>query len=453
MQIKIASTTIDQNVQLASRPVDEATVQDYAEAIEGGAQFPPIVVFEDEGGRLWLADGLHRIEAHDQLGLPEIEADVRAGDREDAMVFAATANVTNGKPMSREEKREAGMRLLEMTNWSDKEIARRLAVSNVTVMRWRNNLSFTNVKDSTRTVTRNGITYEMDVANIGQHQMDTPPSPAETLLENVGEDAHEPVADNTAVELSNIISDAQQETLDGDEVSLKDQPLDAQAQTLARTLEMTEERKEVLKSCQGWMVAHLARTGVWKAHPDGYASIKQYLKGAGVQPRDVSTLTGFAEKVVPYCDEKEIEIDHLLTNEHWDKFRAGMAAIKAAIKEDDPDEIRGILIDVERAATASMITAKYRKPQEYQGKGTSLRINRKVIFVLVLGTDKVDPDDAGDKIARRLGGMINWGGLIVKEDPKDKSLFIQEVETGERWIAPPGYISLFDLVEAKNADD
>lgn len=419
MKTPIASITVDEDIQLHARQLDMFTVQNYAEAIESGAQFPPITVYQDDG-TLWLSDGLHRVEAHKALSLTEIEADVREGGREAAMLHAAIANVANGKQMNQEEKREAGERLLRMTNWSQEKIARELAVGKSTISRWASSLP--NGRDSSaRTVTRDGVTYEMSVANIGSQprliegDADPTPAPAEKLHQEVGDD-HEPVANNTAVELVNIIEDARQDSPEKDTPLVEQKP-DSQAQTLGRTLELTEERKEVLKSCQGWVVAQLARKGVWKAHPDKFKSLKQFLKATGMKPTDVSLLNSFAEQVIPYCDEKGIEIDHLLNNEDWPKFRAGMAAVKAAIKKDDQAALKGVLTDIQTALTAESVSAKYSQPQTIVGKGIALRVKDKVVYVLVLGTPEMDADDAADRVARRLGGQIEWNlHSVIAED-------------------------------------
>jgi transposase len=68
--------------------------------------------------------------------------------------------------MSQAEKREAGKRLLKLTNYSNREIARRLAVSEATIRRLTDS-SASDDADGPRTVTRNGTTYTMDTSNIG----------------------------------------------------------------------------------------------------------------------------------------------------------------------------------------------------------------------------------------------------------------------------------------------
>jgi uncharacterized protein (DUF1015 family) len=77
--------------QLAGKPVetssahlDPARVSYYVEHFDEAA---PVVVY-DVGGHLLLADGHHRLAAAQQLGRRTIRADVRSGERRDALSFA-----------------------------------------------------------------------------------------------------------------------------------------------------------------------------------------------------------------------------------------------------------------------------------------------------------------------------------------------------------------------------
>ncbi len=166
--VALEQLDIAPGVQLAARGVDGATVQGYVEALASGAQFPPVLAFS-ENGNLWLADGFHRVAALKFLGHETVEAEIKDGTKCDAMIYAATANVEHGKPMSQAEKREAGKRLLRLTNWSNREIARRLAVSEKAVRNWRALSADMSADTSlTRTVMRSGTTYTMDVSAIAK---------------------------------------------------------------------------------------------------------------------------------------------------------------------------------------------------------------------------------------------------------------------------------------------
>ncbi len=79
---------------------DVETVNNYAEAMSEGAQFPDVAVFTD-GQTYWLADGFHRVMAAKQLGKKRISADIREGTENDAVVYGGTANNKQGKRPTR----------------------------------------------------------------------------------------------------------------------------------------------------------------------------------------------------------------------------------------------------------------------------------------------------------------------------------------------------------------
>ncbi|MBU1746175.1 MAG: hypothetical protein KKA73_00670, partial [Chloroflexi bacterium] len=208
--VNLDALTLDDEIQLASRPLDYRIVAAYAEAITNGAEFPPIVVFSTEMQFL-VADGFHRVAAHQAARRPQIRMEMRQGTRQDALIYAATANVAHGRAMTQAEKREAGYRLIQLTDLSNREIGRRLAVSEGSVRNWRDALSAQSCADSqvdepdeadesddgedlVRTVTRGDTTYKMAVANIGQ----STPLPAEEGEGGEGESALDAIYRRTA---------------------------------------------------------------------------------------------------------------------------------------------------------------------------------------------------------------------------------------------------------------
>jgi transposase len=86
--------------------LDMDVVMDYAEQMEDGAQFPPIIVFYD-GTTYWLADGFHRLEARRQGGMTSITAEVRQGDRLAALRYSLGANDKHGLPRNSQDYRRA----------------------------------------------------------------------------------------------------------------------------------------------------------------------------------------------------------------------------------------------------------------------------------------------------------------------------------------------------------
>ena len=97
MKIKIEELDLSLQTRAGT---DAETIDNYAEAMADGAQFPEVTVFTD-GSHYWLADGFHRVMAAKQNGRTVIAADVRKGTEDDAVVFGGTANNKQGRRPTR----------------------------------------------------------------------------------------------------------------------------------------------------------------------------------------------------------------------------------------------------------------------------------------------------------------------------------------------------------------
>ena len=111
--------------------ISEETVQVYADLIKDGVEFPAVTVFYD-GEESWLADGHHRWLAHERAGKASIAVHVLPGSQRDAILHSVSANASHGLARTQEDKRKAVKTILEdfeWSDWSDREIARKCAVS------------------------------------------------------------------------------------------------------------------------------------------------------------------------------------------------------------------------------------------------------------------------------------------------------------------------------------
>ena len=206
-RIPLAAIIVDPAVQQRAAGTSRAIVSEYAEAMRDGVTFPPIDVFEDEGGTLYLSNGFHRWDAqrsaHPEMN--EIECTVHPGNRDVAILFACRANAGHGLRRRPSDKLKAVMTLLcseTWSVWSDREIARQCGVSHPFVAAVRSkhvetfpnagrqeeataadtsqapDLSATNASavapGRRRTVRRGGKRYNMNTARIGRGR--SPPS-------------------------------------------------------------------------------------------------------------------------------------------------------------------------------------------------------------------------------------------------------------------------------------
>lgn len=166
-KLKLDVIRIDGGTQPRAE-TDQQAVNAYAEDMQGGAAFPPVVVFYD-GTDYWLADGFHRYKAAEQIDRAKLDCDVRQGSVRDAILFSVGANASHGQRRTNEYKRRAVMRLLgdeEWGKWSDRKIAEQCGVSHNFVGDMRRICN--PMTDSPRKVERNGTTYTQDTSNIGK---------------------------------------------------------------------------------------------------------------------------------------------------------------------------------------------------------------------------------------------------------------------------------------------
>jgi hypothetical protein len=134
--IKLAAICIDGGTQTRAA-LNEDAVEDYADAMINGAQFPPIIVFND-GSTMWLADGFHRCHASKKAGLLDIIAEVHKGTRRDAIKHAIQANQTGSVRRTNADKRKCvEIALAEFPDLSDRALAELCGVSNHMVQRIR----------------------------------------------------------------------------------------------------------------------------------------------------------------------------------------------------------------------------------------------------------------------------------------------------------------------------
>jgi hypothetical protein len=152
-----------------------------------------VILFRDAEG-YWVSDGHHRCRAAKQVGFRTIQAEVRAGGEREAFLYACSANATHGWQRDELEIRHIVSRLLtdeEWGRWSDREIARRCAVSHPFVGKIRAEMAERSARASgngyqmteTRTAQRGESVYAMDTSRIGTGAesttpMDGAPTPA-----------------------------------------------------------------------------------------------------------------------------------------------------------------------------------------------------------------------------------------------------------------------------------
>ncbi|MEX2217061.1 MAG: ParB/RepB/Spo0J family partition protein [Phycisphaeraceae bacterium] len=140
--LKVDQISADRSLQCREYASPEH-LEEYADDMKRGCQFPPVTVFHD-GGTYRLADGFHRVQSAISAGHTEIDADIHEGDARDVMLFAASTNSSHGLRRSNEDKRRAIKILLvdlNMADRSDRHLAKLADVDHKTVASVRQELA------------------------------------------------------------------------------------------------------------------------------------------------------------------------------------------------------------------------------------------------------------------------------------------------------------------------
>ena len=184
-QVNLSHIRRDGGTQ-ARADMNQSAIEDYAQAMEAGAKFPPVVLFQDQD-TYWLGDGFHRVAAAIKAGKKGIQADIRQGGQRQARLFALGANSTHGVRRTNADKRLAVSILLddpEWSQWSNRKIADAVGVSDPFVMKMREERVLTVSSSSKHDVSR-PVAPEPEHEPAGEdeaHDLPTPPTGGEDAL-------------------------------------------------------------------------------------------------------------------------------------------------------------------------------------------------------------------------------------------------------------------------------
>ncbi len=114
MQVEALEKLINEAVAL--RPVNADKLAEYAERMEAGTKFPPVIVgswpLSEKYGQGGVVDGMHRIGAAKVAGVKTLDVEERKFDTlQSALKFMYDANMAHGLPVT-EGQRNARIKLL-----------------------------------------------------------------------------------------------------------------------------------------------------------------------------------------------------------------------------------------------------------------------------------------------------------------------------------------------------
>jgi len=216
-EINISDIRIDGGTQIR-KELNLDKVNEYAQQMDDGVEFPPITVFFD-GSSTWLAEGFHRLSSERQRGSTTIKANVINGTIEDATLFALGSN-KHGLNMSAEDYRrsiEIMLKHPKWSTWSNAQIAKHIGVSAMTVGRVKKEREPLSTKVMKTYVDKHGNESTMDTSKIGKKPKD---EPKEETKDEPSEKTYDPTEEKMRELIDTIESLADENTILRDKIAI-----------------------------------------------------------------------------------------------------------------------------------------------------------------------------------------------------------------------------------------
>lgn len=136
--LRLDQITVDDAMQ-ARVTVDDSIVEEYAELMRGGHNFPSVeVVYDARAKKYYLVDGFHRLSAARRAGIKSIGAVVVDGTMDEARWLSCGANKNHGLRRTNADKRKAvRAALMARPHLSDPVLAEHVGVSSGTIRNYR----------------------------------------------------------------------------------------------------------------------------------------------------------------------------------------------------------------------------------------------------------------------------------------------------------------------------
>lgn len=205
-KLNLLTIKIDGGTQ-ARVALNQSVVTEYAESMREGDVFPPITVFFD-GSDYWLADGFHRYFATKTNAFTSIEAEVKNGTLDEAILFAFSANGKRGLSMTFEDNRNiiyAMLRHPEWSKWTNTAIAKHIGVSSMTVGRVKATLEKKDDSSVKKYVDKDGKETTVDTEKLKTKKKRADVTTAPTELEQKVSELSDQV--NELGDTVNVLSD------------------------------------------------------------------------------------------------------------------------------------------------------------------------------------------------------------------------------------------------------
>lgn len=163
---------------------------------------------------------------------------------------------------------------------------------------------------------------------------------------------------------------------------------------------------------QAWIAARVARDKLYEHFPGSRANkgLRQYLIHAcGIEGSKASRLSIYAELVIPYCRQNNIEIKPI-AEQHFNRLTEVLAALRRAIKADDLPRVKQILQDIQEAPSRAWLRVKYQNCRQPLGTGYTVDTEDEMVIVI-----RMAPGVTRETLLGKMARLVQFSERPVPE--------------------------------------
>jgi hypothetical protein len=190
-------------------------------------------------------------------------------------------------------------------------------------------------------------------------------------------------------------------------------------------MQVANEERGNLRSMQAWLAVKVGRDQQYLSYPptedypEGFGSMREFLKAAGITGTTVYALDGLAMEVAPMLEAQGYEVGQYLTRGRYPKLAEAMSQLRRIARGQKTEyELAEIMADVERATNRNDIRQKYRQ-QAYVADGAVNNLGSRSVLTIVANEERVQ------SLLNSLASKVDWHAMSATAEERNHEIVLR----------------------------
>jgi nitrogen regulatory protein PII len=198
-----------------------------------------------------------------------------------------------------------------------------------------------------------------------------------------------------------------------------------EAMVAFEAMRSAQEERHNLRSMQAWLAVKVGREQLYLAfpptqeHPEGFGSLKEWLRAVGITGSTVYALDGLGMEVAPLLEEHGIEVEGYLNADRFPKLAEAIPRLRDIARGEETEHtVQEIMEDVGKAQSRDDMRHKYRK-QTYIAQGAVNNLGNKRVMTIV------SADKDFETLLNTLQGKVDWHAMSCTAEERQHEVILR----------------------------